>query len=381
MEKDVRIVMENLVVKIEIEIKQKRQVKYRLKLENIYDKCPELMKEWNWEKNKQLNPQDITRGSNKEVWWICPKGHEWIASVYHRTNKKSSCPYCSGRYAISGENDLQTLYPDIGREWHPEKNNKLRPIDVKAGSNRRVWWICSAGHEWQAKICDRTRKKGSGCPYCSGNLNIEGVTDLKTLFPKIAKEYDCVKNANKLPEKIFAKSGKKVWWICDKGHSWQASVISRTNMDSGCPFCSGKRPVPGENDLETLRPDLAAEWHTQKNKTCKPSDCTISSGRKVWWICSFGHEWQSVINTRTGKEKCGCPYCSGRYAIPGETDLETLRPDLREEWHFEKNKKIKMNEVTLHSNKKVWWRCKNGHEWRTTVAIRSRGSNCPYCSK
>lgn len=58
-----------------------------------------------------------------------------------------------------------------------------------------------------------------------------------------------------------------------------------------------------------------------------------------------------------------------------------LRPDLREEWHFEKNKKIKMNEVTLHSNKKVWWRCKNGHEWRTTVAIRSRGSNCPYCSK
>ena len=110
-------------------------------------------------------------------------------------------------------------------------------------------------------------------------------------------------------------------------------------------------------------------------------DCTISSGRKVWWICSFGHEWQSVINTRTGKEKCGCPYCSGRYAIPGETDLETLRPDLREEWHFEKNKKIKMNEVTLHSNKKVWWRCKNGHEWRTTVAIRSRGSNCPYCSK
>ena len=55
--------------------------------------------------------------SHKKVWWKCEKGHEWQIAVAARTKKKSGCPYCSGRLA-SDDNCLQTLYPELAKEWH-----------------------------------------------------------------------------------------------------------------------------------------------------------------------------------------------------------------------------------------------------------------------
>ena len=40
---------------------------------------PELMKEWDWEANADLDPTKITCGSGKKAWWKCSKGHEWLA--------------------------------------------------------------------------------------------------------------------------------------------------------------------------------------------------------------------------------------------------------------------------------------------------------------
>jgi hypothetical protein len=209
---------------------------------------------------------------------------------------------------------------------------------------------------------------------------IPGETDLQTLFPEISREFDAGKNEGITPTEICAKSGKKVWWLCKKGHSWQAPVISRTNLRAGCPICAGQRTLPGENDLATLRPDLAAEWHPSKNKNFRPSDCTISSGRRIWWRCKEGHEWQSVVSARTGKDNCGCPYCYGRYAIPGVNDLETVNPVLAREWNTDKNNGLQPSQVMPYTNRKVWWLCQKGHEWKATVSDRSDGKGCPFCS-
>lgn len=341
---------------------------------------PEIAAQWHPTKNGELSPDDIGSGSAAKVWWVCSEGHEWQSQVCHRTRENTRCPYCSGRYAIKGVNDLATLYPDLVKEWNYEKNGNLKPSDCKPASNKKVWWVCSEGHAWQTMVYHRT-SRSTGCPYCSGNIVIPGETDLQTLFPEIACEFDADKNDRITPEKICAKSRRKVWWRCNSGHSWQASVISRTNLKSGCPFCAGKRPVPGENDLGTVWPDLAAEWHPLKNRDFKPSDCTISSGRKVWWRCREGHEWQSVVSARTGKDNCGCPYCYGRYAVSGVNDLETLKPELASEWHPTKNK-TKPSQILPNSNKKAWWLCPEcGYEWRTLITSRSaRGSGCPRCT-
>ena len=123
----------------------------------------QLMAEWNWEKNNELNfePGTLTLGSNKKAWWKCSNGHEWQASIAHRNNGRK-CPYCAGKKTLKGYNDLQTVNPLLAREWNYEKNNGLTPVDVMSSSGKKVWWICDKGHEWEATIVKRNR--GTNCP-------------------------------------------------------------------------------------------------------------------------------------------------------------------------------------------------------------------------
>ena len=192
-----------------------------------------LIKEWHYDKNNGLNPNYVSIGSGKKVWWICDKGHEWQAVVSSRANG-NNCPYCSNQKILVGYNDLASLNPKLSKEWHPTKNGELMPNQVSAGTSKKVWWICSKGHEWQANI--NTRSKGVGCPYCTNQRVVSGENDLETKNPVLAKEWHSSKNGSLLPSMVTSGSGKKVWWICPKGHEWQA-FINHRSKGIGCPIC------------------------------------------------------------------------------------------------------------------------------------------------
>ena len=144
---------------------------YTEKQSSLLFSNPNLVKEWNYERNGNLKPEHFTKNSGKKVWWKCSKGHEWQERIIGR-NRGSGCPFCSGRYSIVGENDLQTVNPLLADEWHYEKNDGLTPIEVLPNSNKKVWWKCSEGHEWQARIADRN--KGRGCPKCHKEQESKG---------------------------------------------------------------------------------------------------------------------------------------------------------------------------------------------------------------
>ena len=102
-------------------------------------------------------------------------------SAYNRTGGADrGCPYCGDRKALKGYNDLRTTHPKIAREWNKERNGDLKPTDVIASSNKRVWWKCKEGHEWSGLIANRARKGKAdpGCPYCSGRKVLAGYNDL-----------------------------------------------------------------------------------------------------------------------------------------------------------------------------------------------------------
>lgn len=103
--------------------------------------------------------------SNRKVWWLCAQGgHEFEASVAHRTKELSGCPYCSGRTAISGKNDLGTLFPNLTKEW--SSRNIDSPSEYLPRSNKEVWWVCPLrGHEYMM-VVDKRTDRGSGCPNC-----------------------------------------------------------------------------------------------------------------------------------------------------------------------------------------------------------------------
>ena len=231
------------------------------------------------------------------------------------------------------------------------------------------------GHEWYATISGISG--GVGCPICSNHKIVTGVNDLVTTHPELAAQWHPTKNKLLTPQQITYGNDKKVWWICSKGHEWEASPNSRTNAKTGCPYCSNKKVLPGYNDLATTNPDIARQWHPTKN-IGNPSQISSGSLQKVWWLGDCGHEWEMAVRNRIIGQNC--PYCSGKRVLPGFNDLASKNPKLVLEWHPEKNN-IKPFEVTRGSNVKVWWQCSEGHEWQASIANRTKGSNCPECAK
>lgn len=342
---------------------------------NWIDNMPELLSEWNYERN-DVEPINISIWSKRKVWWKCKEGHEWLSSMNNR-QKKVGCPYCSGKLPIVGLTDLETTNPELLKEWDYSKNI-ITPKEIKAGSGTKVWWKCSLGHSWSASPNHRT--KGRGCPICANKVVLLGYNDLTTLKPNIASEWDYEKNGEKTPANYTVRSGERVWWKCKRNHSWEAVIASRTgNKYVGCPYCSGLLPIEGETDLLTTNPELISEWNYEKNTLLTPNMVKAGSSDKVWWICDKGHEWQAVISSRTVNES-GCPFCSGRYAIRGENDLMSVDSPLLKEWNYDRNGRLTPSDFKEHSARKIWWKCKKGHEWCSSISDRSRGDGCPYCS-
>lgn len=150
----------------------------------------------------------------------------------------------------------------------------------------------------------------------------------------------------------------------------------------GCPFCAGKR-IGNRKSLAYLRPDIAKEWNP--NNILKPEEVTLSSGRKVFWICSIcgygsNNEWCSSISGRT-KYNRGCPSCVGQ-VVSDKNRLSTLFSEIAKEWHSTKNGNLLPENVSYGSNRKIWWLCSNSHEYCSSISNRTRlGRGCPKCSE
>lgn len=275
----------------------------------------QLMAEWDWEKNQSLGyfPNEISYGSAIKVWWRCKEGHKWAASPNHRSRGRQ-CPECAQlqraitkrKNIVERRGSLVDNNPDLARQWHPTKNAPLTPNDISVNSPERVWWLCEKGHEWKAPV--NSRNSGVGCPVCSGYKVVAGVNDLATLRPDLAEQWHPTKNGELKPTDVTIGTDRKIWWICDKGHEWEAKVANRKN-GCGCPICSGKKVLVGYNDLETVSPEIAAEWHPTKNGDVTPKNVVTNSNKKFWWQCAKGHEWQTSVAHRSRGHRC--PQCFG----------------------------------------------------------------------
>ena len=142
------------------------------------------------------------------------------------------------RKPTPGMDSLGADRPDISAQWHPTWNGKKTPEDYLAGSGVKVWWSCDLGHAWSAQILSRVR--GAGCPYCAHRKVLAGFNDLATEQPLLVAEWNVERNGRLRPQDVMPTSSKKVWWRCDKGHSWRASVANRSD-GSGYPSCWHRR--------------------------------------------------------------------------------------------------------------------------------------------
>lgn len=221
------------------------------------------------------------------------------------------------QYAYLREVDsLSVNYPDLVKEWDFDKNGVLTPDMVSAHSHDVVWWKCEHGHSWLQQVGARTRKKATGCPYCSGRAVLSGENDLATKNPDVAAEWHPVLNGDLTPSTVAFKSRSKAWFLCSKcGHIWQAIIANRC-AGRGCPICGidkrGKQRTQGfirHYGSCVSNPLLAKEWAYDLNGDINPQKIVRSSQMKVWWRCSVcGHVWQAKIVKRAMYGR-GCPEC------------------------------------------------------------------------
>ena len=508
----------------------------------------DLMSEWDFDKNTELQPDKIVCSSKVKVWWKCKEGHSWKAMISNRARLGRSCPYCSHQLPIKGETDLLTLYPEICSELHPTKNGNIDPSMTMPGTHKEAWFICpKCGSDYKIRIYHRV--KGMGCPVCAGKRVAKGINDFGTKYPNLLKEWDFNKNADVSPFEIVPSSDLNVWWTCPIGHEYRASVSSRVN-GKHCPVCQKthrtsfpeqailyyvrkyfpdainnykeifsrsmeldvfipsinagieydgkawhsktinlerdrkkyeickkhniflirvreeqyKDPIEScdlllvledlknvnylnreiyhvlkaitslspkyfelyiglnkqaqknlfhfnlelmdvdverdrrkiqsylgefEESLAKYRPDLVDEWDFEKNKPLTPYNVKPLSNEKVWWKCHIcGKEWRAAISERAGHDKTNCPECAkeigGRkhhdFVLKQKDSLAITHPHLLNKWDYSSNT-ISPYDVVAGSGENVWWKCqKCGYSWKTSINhMATRNSGCPAC--
>lgn len=203
---------------------------------------PNLVEEWDPDRNGNLTPATVPAGSGRKIWWKCCKGsdHSWRATPNNRS-VGTGCPFCTNR-KVSATNSLETCFPRIAAEWHPVLNGEVAAGTVTASSARVAWWRCSsAGHEWRASVRDRTRRQ-TDCPYCA-HRRASNESSLAQSHPALSHEWHPTQNGELSPRKVLAGSNRRVWWQCrlDPTHVWLASISNRVLRASGCPHCAQRR--------------------------------------------------------------------------------------------------------------------------------------------
>jgi len=358
-------------------------------------KHPELVAELHRSRNSDLDPYTLGAGSSQKVWWRCPRGHEWEATVGNRSHGVG-CPVCAGERnrqhlealnRVPRERSLAVKHPELVGELHPAANGDVDPYALAAGSERKLWWRCGAcGHDRQAAAGHRSA--GSGCPVCArdrtrraltGRLHPRPVKPQQSLavrHPELVAELHPTRNAGLEPSALSFGSRRKVWWRCPLGHEWQAAVGSRSR-GRGCPDCAHQRPVAPHRRLAVKHPELIAELHPTRNTDLDPDTLAAGSRQKVWWRCARGHEWQATVGGRSDGR--GCPVCfADRRVSPGRT-LAVKHPELLAELHSSRNGDLDPGKLGASSHRQLWWRCASGHEWQASAASRCGGTGCPHC--
>lgn len=330
---------------------------------------PKLAAEWNSENNGTLKPQDVTKSSGRKVWWrhVLSDGsvHEWQATIASRSDGHG-CPFCSNIRVLPGFNDLATINPELAAEWSPLKNGVLKPSDVLSGSNKKIWWRCSKGHEWQATVSSRI--EGRGCPYCANKRVLTGFNDLATTNPKLADEWDYAKNGELTPKDVAAGSNKKAWWKCRScGTEWYASINNRSR-GAGCPECShpSKRKSHERYVAELAQKNPDIEVVGKYLSITHPVKCKCKRCGNVWYPNAG-----SVLNSAHG-----CPVCwDMRRHLPRKTETEFVEQLNRI------NPLISLVSEYKSSKDRVRCRCEVcGHEWTVIPGALLAGNGCPHCN-
>lgn len=193
---------------------------------------PHIASEWHPSFLLTKPPATMPHGSNDYVFWLCGNEHAYWMRLNERITGRG-CPSCTRRRTARSSDSLAITHPHIAAEWHPTRNDDLRPEHFTAGSAHNACWLCPKGHEYWTRI--ERRAHGYKCKVCSHRVLVPNVNDLATTDAKLITEYDTERNSN--PASSTFAGTEKVWWRCRAANHEVLQSVPNRRKTRGCLRC------------------------------------------------------------------------------------------------------------------------------------------------
>lgn len=354
---------------------------------------PELIKFWDFKKNKGIDPNLTSSNADIPVNWRCKKcSYEWVVNIRSQTNRKGKCPFCDGIHKpiMKNENDVLSLCPDFEKIYDFEQNAKKGINIYKKGvySKTEAHFKCpKCGNEWDSLIADRIKKLDDGtyklvdCPVCS-NDNFRKIP-YSVEFPLLAKMYrtdlndiplDSIRGVNGITNTYYH-------WECpDCKETFESTLNamkeSHKTATKGCPYCSRTKLLK-ERSFAKQHPELMDEY--DPDNTIDPYNVFPNDKNPVGWICrDCAYHWDATFALRhAGGGKC--PLCNRTILIPEKNSFAAVYPDYVKYWADSNERKA--DEIFSDSAEYHFWHCfVCDMDYRALITnIVSSDNSCPYC--
>lgn len=336
------------------------------------DKHPELLKQFDFDNNPNIDIHYTSCNSKLVANWKCPNcGYTWKSQINSRHSKNGRCPCCDEKSAVqAGYNDIFSLYPELRLDFNDDYDTSSEGVS----STKKAKWKCHiCNYEWETTLTGRIKNgKINKCPACA---NIVRTKSYAEQYPELLNYYS-PNNIKPLTELVTGQlDRKKYLWICDKHGEYEqylsAQIRGLKTKYNGCPYCAGKK-VKKEESFGYVHPELVKEYSPENKESI--FEVSLNSDKEAIWQCECGNKWTASFRTRHqgfGKcRKCN-PYSNYEKMLADE------RPDLESYYQDERN----FNTYAVSSNKSTTWECENGHRFNMPVYKMTRYSTftCPIC--
>ena len=266
---------------------------------DLASQFPDIALEWDYSKNGNIGPEDVTYGTNQKFHWKCRHNHTWETRVNTRTSGHG-CPHCSASGTSMPEMILLYYLRKYGKTEIIHRYRKLGfELDLYFETNG-----CKIGIEYDGflyhKDKDRQNMDLNKNKICEeNNIKLYRIRE-NPLTSLNSTSVDFIYNYNKRNEleeiisqliQIFFNELVKVNIDSD---------ISEINLLTD----TSKK----KNSIAITHPNVAKQWHSTKNGSLTPYDKTYGSNTKVWWECECGCSWLASIISRTEGYN-NCPNC------------------------------------------------------------------------
>jgi len=338
-------------------------------------KNEKLAEEWHPTLNGDLTPADVFPSENRKRWWLCKEcGNPWLA-VTNSRNQGRGCRYCAkfNKRVLAGHNDLATTNKELAEEWHPILNGDLKPTDVLATSENKVWWLGKCRHEWQAQVC--TRNKGIGCGKCDREFK----TSFKeqAIYFYLKETFDDTVNTYRFSDKakldIDVYIGNLNLGIEFDGYSWHKNPKRDLRKNLLCKESGITLIRVREKDCPILNDGTYCIF--LKDNTNKSLENAIEQiytyiTENITFVNYFldidiDRDSSNINNLFIQKRK--------------NNNLLIANPPLAAEWHPTENGRLTADMFAPNSNTTVSWLCKSDHKWKAQISSRNNGNGCPIC--